>query len=93
MVDTDAFAPPDNTLDTLLRIFDASGNEVDHDFNTLIPSVPLQSLRRMARDGYVVGVATGDKAAAVRAALTGGYFSAVVLDNTLAEEVLGTKSN
>ncbi|MCH8923767.1 MAG: PPC domain-containing protein, partial [Planctomycetes bacterium] len=27
-VDTDAFSPPGNTLDTLLRIFDAAGNEI-----------------------------------------------------------------
>jgi hypothetical protein len=37
-VDTDAFDPPDNTLDTLLRVFDANGNEIalnDNDGFTL----------------------------------------------------------
>ena len=74
--------------DVLHHLIEENGEQVDLKFNTLIPSLSLSDLRRMARTGFVIGVATGNKAEAVRATLRGRYLSALVLDKTLAQEVL-----
>jgi len=72
----------------LFHLIDADGKEVP-ELNKHIPSVPLEQLQKMARNDYVVGVATGDKAEALHAILIGGYVSAIVIDNALANAVLG----
>lgn len=70
----------------LARMIDIHGTEIDHPFNRRVVSVPLSLLQQA---GWSIGVAVAQqKAPAVLGAVHGGYFNTLILDESVAQEVL-----
>jgi deoxyribonucleoside regulator len=70
----------------LARMIDSHGNEIDHPFNRRVVSVPLSLLQQA---GWSIGVAISQpKAPAVLAAIRGRYFNTLILDESVAQELL-----
>lgn len=70
----------------LARMIDIHGREIDHRFNRRVVSAPLSLLQQA---GWSIGVAVArQKAPAVLGAIRGGYFNTLILDESVAQEVL-----
>lgn len=70
----------------LAHMIDIHGREIDHPFNRRVVSVPLSLLQQA---GWSIGVAVAQqKAPAVLGAVRGGYFNTLILDESVAQDVL-----